>query len=77
MVGDLTIKGITKEVAADYTLGGVSTDPWGRTVVPFSAKAEINRNDFGMTFNPKSESGKPLLGDMVELRVDVKGVLKQ
>ena len=73
--GDLTLHGVTKEVAFDYQLFGVAMDQRGRTKVFLSLNATVNRKDFGITYNTKTDDGGTLLGDDVELWIDVQGVL--
>jgi polyisoprenoid-binding protein YceI len=54
LVGDLTIKGITKPVSLDVEFNGVATDPWGNDKAGFEAKGELNRTDWGLTWNAAS-----------------------
>ncbi len=51
LVGDLTIKGVTKPVTLDVEFGGVATDPWGNEKAAFEAEGEIDRTDWGLTLN--------------------------
>ena len=71
MTGDLTIKGITKAVALSYELKGPIRDPYGNTKVGFTATGTINRQDFGLTWSKALESGGLVVGDEVELHIDV------
>lgn len=73
IIGDLSLKGKTKEVALEYTLKGVSKDQAGEGQVTLLAKGAINRKDFGVTYNRKLDSGKFLLGDEVTLEIEVIG----
>jgi polyisoprenoid-binding protein YceI len=68
--GDLTIKGITKPVSFDLDFGGVSADPWGGTRAGFEATTEINRKDFGLSWNA-IEGGGVLVGEKVKIALDV------
>ena len=77
MIGDLTIKDKTKEVTLDYTIGGVTKDQWGHTKVALSAKGVISRKDFGIAYNRKLDDGQMLLGDQVELQIEMEGILQQ
>jgi polyisoprenoid-binding protein YceI len=72
VVGDLTIHGVTKEV--DLTveeLTDEAKDPWGNLRRGASARTRIHRKDFGMTFNMALEAGGFLVGEDVDLTIDV------
>jgi polyisoprenoid-binding protein YceI len=69
--GLLTIKGVSKPVSFDLDFGGVSADPWGGTRAGFEATAEINRKDFGLTWNVAIEGGGALVGEKVKITLDV------
>jgi polyisoprenoid-binding protein YceI len=71
---DLTIKGVTKPVDFDLEFGGVSKDPWGGTRAGFTAEAEINRKDWGLTWNSPLETGGVMLGDKVKIELEVQAV---
>jgi polyisoprenoid-binding protein YceI len=71
MEGLLTIKGITKPVTFDLEFGGVSADPWGGTRAGFEATTEINRKDFGLTWNVAVEGGGVLVGEKVKVSLDI------
>ena len=74
LVGDLTIKGVTKSVELDLEFEGVSPDPWGGTRVGFSAEGEINRRDFGLDFNVTLDNGSMLVSEKIKLNLDVQAV---
>jgi len=76
LIGDLTLKGKKKEVALDYKYYGTAKDQFGRTKAGFSASGIINRKDFGISFNKKIDNGQMLLGDDVELIIEIEGILK-
>ena len=69
--GDLTIKGVTKPVTFDLDFGGISADPWGGTRAGFEATTEINRKDFGLSWNVAIEGGGVLVGEKVKIALDV------
>ena len=71
LVGDLTIKGVTRSVELAVEFDGVSPDPWGGTRAGFTADGEINRKDFGLEWNVALESGGVLVSDKVKLHLDV------
>lgn len=77
LVGDLTIKGVTKEVTFDGEFNGVIADPWGSTRAGFSAKTDINRQDFGITWNKTLDAGGLVVGDNVEIIVEMEFVQQQ
>ena len=69
--GLLTIKGVSKPVSFDLDFGGVSADPWGGTRAGFEATTEINRKDFGLSWNVAVEGGGMLVGEKVKIVLDV------
>lgn len=69
--GDLTIRGITKQVTLHTEFNGVAVDPFGATRAGFSATTVISRKDFGLTWNAALEAGGVLVGDKVTIHVDV------
>ena len=71
LVGDLTIKGVTKPVTLDIDFGGVATDPWGNEKAAFEATAEIDRTAWGLTWNAALERGGVLVSDKVRIVIDV------
>jgi polyisoprenoid-binding protein YceI len=71
MVGDLTIRGQTREVTLDVTFTGVGTSPYGQTVAGFTAETKINRKDFGLNWNVALEAGGFLVGDEVNIEIEV------
>jgi polyisoprenoid-binding protein YceI len=72
ITGDLTIHGVTKEVALNVE-GPTEEqkDPWGNTRVGASATTKIKRSDFGLTWNAALETGGIMLGDDIKLELDV------
>ncbi len=71
---DITIRGVTKPVKLDVEFLGAEKSPWGTAVASFEAHGTINRKDFGLNWNKALESGGVLVGDEVELLLDVEGV---
>ncbi len=63
LVGDLTIKDVTKQVTLKATYGGTVVDPYGQTKAGFELEGEINRKDFGLTWSAVTEAGT--VGDKV------------
>ena len=77
IIGDLTLKGKTKEIALVYMLGNVAADPSGHSSVDLTAKGVISRKDFGILYNRKLDSGGVLIDDHVELDIAIRGVLQK
>ena len=73
--GELTLKGVTKPLLLKVELNGFARDPWGGTRVGFSASGEINRHDFGVSFNAPLEGGGVVVGDRVQIAIEVEAVL--
>ena len=70
-VGNLTIKGITKEITLVGTFNGVVQDPWGNTRAGFTAEGTLNRQDFGIQFNKLLDNGGFVVGNDVQLKLEV------
>ena len=71
VVGDLTIRGVTREVTLEVAPGGSLIDPWGNQRAGFSATAKISRGDFGLKWNQALETGGVVVGDEVKISIDV------
>jgi polyisoprenoid-binding protein YceI len=69
--GDLTIHGVTKPVVLDVEFTGEAKDPWGNSKAGFSAHTSINRKDFGLGWNQALETGGVLVGEKVEITIDL------
>ena len=74
IVGDITIHGVTGPLTLKATLEGTETDHQGNDRVGVSAAAQIDRKDFGMTFNAALGSGNLLVSDKVKILLDVSAV---
>ena len=70
MTGDLTIKDVTRPVILDVIFEGTNTNPWGKTVAGFSASAEVDREEWGLTWNLALETGGVLLSKKVKLEIE-------
>jgi len=68
---DLTIRGKTLPVKFDVEFEGVAVDPWGGTRAGFSGSATINRKDWGIEWNAPLEAGGVLVGDKVDIDLDI------
>ena len=69
-VGDLTMRGVTKENELPFTVSGPVANPWGKSVIAVSASTEINRQDFGVSWNKALDNGGVLVGDMVKIEIE-------
>ncbi len=69
--GELTIRGTTRPVELKVEALGVLTDPWGNPKAALSATGEIDREEFGITWNAALEAGGVLVGPKVKLELDV------
>jgi len=74
LVGQLTIKGISHEVALDVESLGTVKDPWGNQRAAFSARTSIDRKAFGLGWNQVLETGGVMVGDAVTLEIEVEAV---
>ena len=72
--GDLTVKGVTQPVPLELTFEGGATDPWGGVRVGFSAKAELDREAFGLSWNQALETGGVLVGKKVTIEIEAEAV---
>lgn len=71
LVGDLTIRGVTREVPLEVDFEGLAKNPYGRELIAFSAKTEIDREDFGITWNMAMETGGVVVGKVVKIEISV------
>jgi polyisoprenoid-binding protein YceI len=71
LVGDLTIKGITKSVTLEAEYGGTAADFYGNTKAGFELTGKINRKDFGLTWSGVTEAGSIVLGDDIKIIINI------
>jgi polyisoprenoid-binding protein YceI len=74
VVGDLTIHGVTREVPLSVEETGRAKDPWGNDRIGYVAKASFERSNFGLKWNQTLEAGGLLVGDRVDVEIDVEAV---
>ena len=74
VAGDLTIAGVTRLVLLDVEGLGRTRDPWGGERVGFSARTTIDRRDFGLTWNQALETGGVVVGEKVEIGLEIEAV---
>lgn len=71
LVGDLTIKEITKEVTLDVEYAGQAKSPWGTVSAGFTAQTKINRKEWDLTWNVALETGGMLVGEDVTISIEL------
>jgi polyisoprenoid-binding protein YceI len=71
LTGDLSIKGVSKQVVLAVEFGGLMTDPWGNVKAGFSITGKMNRKEWGLNWNAALEAGGLLVGDEVKINCDV------
>lgn len=69
--GDLTMKGISKQIKLDVEFGGIGQDPWGNTKAGFTVTGKINRKDWDLNWNAALEAGGVLVSDEVKINCDI------
>jgi len=74
LVGDLTIHGVTRPVTLDVDEEGIVQDPYGNQRIGFSASTEIDREDFGLSYNAALEAGGVVVGKKVKLEIEVEAI---
>jgi polyisoprenoid-binding protein YceI len=77
LYGDLTIHGVTKPVVLALEIGGTAKDPWGNDRLGATATTKISRKDFGLTWNKALETGGVMVGDELEITLEVEGIAKK
>jgi polyisoprenoid-binding protein YceI len=76
IVGDLTIKDVTKEVALNVDYHGQQKSPWGSTSAGFTGTTKVNREDWGLTWNVALEAGGLLVSKDIKIEIDLE-IVKQ
>ena len=74
ITGDLTLHGVTREITLKAEVTGTEEDPWGNERVGLEVTGQLNRGDYGMTFNQALGSGNMLVSDKVKLALDISAV---
>jgi polyisoprenoid-binding protein YceI len=70
LIGDITIRDVTREIELAVTNEGAVKDPWGNDRIGFSARTKIDRRDFGLTYNQALETGGFVVGDEIKISID-------
>jgi polyisoprenoid-binding protein YceI len=72
--GDLSVHGVTRPVALEVTFEGAAKDPWGGERIGFTAKTEVDREAFGLTWNQALETGGVLVGKAAKIEIEAEAV---
>lgn len=71
LIGELTIRDVTKEIKIDVDFNGIAIDPYGQTKAGFEATGTLNRKDFNLTWSALTESGNIVVSDTVKLILNI------
>ncbi|EHY87562.1 YceI family protein [Saccharomonospora azurea] len=74
VTGDLTVRGVTRQVTIPLTFEGQATDPFGNVRVGFEGSTSISRKDFGVTWNAALETGGVLVSDKIDLEFEISAI---
>jgi polyisoprenoid-binding protein YceI len=74
LLGELTLKAVTRQVSLDVVFRGAVTDPWGGERVVFSGRGRLNREDWGLTWNMVLEAGGLLVSKEVDIEIELEAV---
>jgi len=71
VIGDLTMRGVSKPVTLEASYNGRGTNPWGQEVIGYSGQTEVNRKDWGLEWNAPLEAGGVLVADTVKIALEI------
>ena len=74
IAGNLELRGVTKPVVLEAEAMGRAKDPWGNDRIGYEAKTRINRKDFGLTYNQALEAGGVMVGEDVDIELQIEAV---
>ena len=74
LTGDLTVRGVTASVTLEVDFDGANSSPFGDERIAFSAATDVNREDWGLTWNVALETGGVLVGKKVRIELNVQAV---
>lgn len=74
--GNLTMHGVTRPVTLKTKNNGTATDPWGNERIGLTATGKINRKDFGINWNKALDKGGVMLGEEVDIELEIEGIAK-
>jgi polyisoprenoid-binding protein YceI len=73
-VGDLTMRGVTKEISIPFIVAGVVTDPWGNTRLGLSGGTKLNRQDYGISWSKSLDKGGLVVSDDVQIEIEIEAI---
>jgi polyisoprenoid-binding protein YceI len=76
LYGTLTMRGVSQEVVIPFKFLGKAKDPWGSTRIGFEGNLTLNRQDYGIAFNKTIDNGGLLVGNEVEIQLNIEAVLQ-
>jgi polyisoprenoid-binding protein YceI len=71
LMGDLTIRGVTKPITVNVEFGGIVVDPYGQTKAGFTVKGKLNRKDFGLVWGAVTEAGQVVVSDEIKIHAEI------
>ena len=74
VAGELSLRGVSREVVLEVEYAGTAKDPWGNQRAGFTARTAIDRRDFGLVWNAALEAGGVLVGEKVEISIELEAV---
>jgi polyisoprenoid-binding protein YceI len=74
LIGELTLKGRTREITLDVDGNGTTRDPWGNDRAGFSARTSLDRRDFGVNGNLPLATGGIVIGERIEVEIEIEAV---
>jgi polyisoprenoid-binding protein YceI len=74
VTGDITIRGVTRQIVLDVEGGQQVKDPWGGTRTGFSATTRLNRKEFGLNWNAALEAGGFVVGDKIDINIEIEAI---
>ncbi len=74
IVGELTMRGVTREIALDAQVSAAAHEPCGSERISLELRGELNRRDFGLTWNQALDTGGALLGNKVKIALEISAV---
>lgn len=74
LVGDLSVKAVTKKITIPFEFAGTATDPFGNVRAGFDGSVSISRSDYGVTWNAALETGGVLVSDKISLEFEISAI---